>query len=58
MTNDIEHEYTDEIVCPHCGYEHLDSWEYSDEGETECGDCCKPFSFCRNVAISYSTEAK
>ena len=30
---EIDHEYTDEIVCPYCGYEFSDSFEISSEEE-------------------------
>ncbi len=41
---EIYHEYTDEIICPHCGEEMMDSWEYSEDGEDECWECGKKFS--------------
>lgn len=50
-------DYTDEIVCPHCGYEHSDSWEMR-EGEHECSDCCRPFDVTRNVEVTYSTTKR
>lgn len=58
---EIDHEYTDEIVCPHCGYVHSDSWEWADGEEGvfagyECHSCDAPFSFSRHVTIAYSTE--
>lgn len=51
----IDHEYTDEIVCPHCGYEFGDSWEYDeDDGEMiECQDCDKSFRLDVNYTVSY-----
>lgn len=53
----IEHEYTKNIVCPYCGYEEHDSWEFQGEcGETECGECGKIFIWSRNVEIDYSTR--
>lgn len=52
---DGDTDYTDEVVCPHCGYEHSDSWEMS-EGHHECGDCCRPFEITQNVEVTYSTE--
>ncbi len=51
----FDHEYTDEVVCPHCGYVHGDSWEMRD-GETDCPDCEKSFTMERNVSVTYSTE--
>ncbi len=50
-------DYTDEIVCPHCGYEHSDSFEMS-EGEQECRDCGRPFEVTRDVQVTYSTTKK
>lgn len=51
----FDHEYSDEVICPHCGYEHGDSWEMG-EGDNECSECEKPFSMSRNVSVTYSTE--
>ena len=56
----IEHEYTDEIVCPYCGYEFGYSYEYDDGyledcGLVECGECDKEFYAIRNISITYST---
>ena len=58
----IDHEYTDEIVCPYCGLEHGDSWEVSpdnnDIGLIECEDdeCGKSFYATRNIEVTYSTQ--
>ena len=48
-------QYTDEIVCPHCGHEHSNSFEVSD-GIHECSDCCKPFAVIRDIQVTYCTE--
>ena len=57
---EINHEYTDEITCPHCGYEFGDSWEYGgdreDIGELDCGSCEKKFIATRNITVDYSTS--
>ena len=51
-----DHTDTDEIVCPHCGYTESDSWEYQDDEDViECPECEKPFTYIREVAVSYST---
>jgi len=55
INNSFNHEYTDEIVCPHCGYAHKDSWEWSD-GKHECSDCGESFVMVRNITVSYTTE--
>lgn len=54
----IEHEYTHEIVCPHCGYEFMDSWEFESEdiGELDCDECDESFVAHRNISVSYSTK--
>ncbi len=59
--SDIEHEYTGEVVCPYCGYEHGDSWEYGmehdgDSTEIECCDCDKKFNATLSVEYNYSTS--
>lgn len=54
---DIDHEYTREIVCPYCGYEDGDSWEEEhNDGEKECGRCSKNFFYERQVEVTYSTS--
>ncbi|MEH0154661.1 hypothetical protein V6R21_18960 [Limibacter armeniacum] len=52
--NEIDHEFTPQIVCPHCGYEDEDVDEYHDnEGESRCGNCNRWFLYERH--FSYST---
>ena len=46
----------DEVICPYCGYKFSDSWEFPDEGTTECSDCEREFSYGRNVVVTYSTS--
>jgi DNA-directed RNA polymerase subunit RPC12/RpoP len=53
---EFEHELTDEVVCPHCGYEHQDSFEFSDYGESECGDCGETFWHEREITYTYATR--
>ncbi|MND76073.1 hypothetical protein D3C80_677100 [compost metagenome] len=54
---EIDHEYTHEIICPHCGIEHGDSWEINEDyGDMECMDCGEAFYFSRNVEVTYSTK--
>jgi hypothetical protein len=52
----FDHEYTDKIVCPHCGNEFCDSWEMSDSGEVECDECKKTLTYERIVTVQYITE--
>lgn len=54
---EIEHEYTDELVCPYCGYEKTDSWEYhEDEGGVDCDECDKSYLYTRVVTVEYITD--
>ena len=54
----INHEYTNEIVCPHCGYEFMDSWEFEQDTKLlSCVECGKEFRYIRESGITtYSTE--
>jgi DNA-directed RNA polymerase subunit RPC12/RpoP len=60
-SDDFPHEYTDEIVCPYCGYEFTDSWEYSDtqdEQKVDCHDCGEEFLLYMHLTVDYSTYKK
>ena len=60
----IDHEFTNNAVCPYCGYIDTDSWELgggfgseqSDDGETECGKCEREYRWHREIVITFSTE--
>lgn len=62
MTLDTDH--THNAICPHCGYEHRDSWEFNfgpgleGDGDVDCHSCSEPFMCSRHVAITYSTSKK
>ena len=57
MSEKIEHEYTDEPVCPHCGHVHRDSFEWEeDEGTQECEQCGKAFVYTRVVTVDWCTS--
>jgi Zn ribbon nucleic-acid-binding protein len=48
---------SDNMICPHCGFEDKDSWEQSDHcDENECDACGTIFSHERNVLVTYSTH--
>ena len=55
---EIDHELTQEITCPYCGYEDHGSWEENDDGDMECPECYKEFSFERIITVEYSTKKK
>lgn len=61
MSKEIDHDYTEEIVCPYCGYEFGDSWEYADytEIKVECGDhinCGEEFIVYPDITVTYTTR--
>lgn len=58
MSDEINHDCTDEPVCPHCGKEQRDAWEWDDDecGETECGSCGREFSYTRHISINWTTR--
>jgi hypothetical protein len=53
---DGDTDMTDEVTCPWCGHEEMDSWEFSDEGEKDCGFCGNEYSFLREITVTYATE--
>jgi transcription elongation factor Elf1 len=58
----IDHEYTQEIVCPSCGHKKSNSGEYgsgcNDSGEEICGSCGVEFIWDRITTVEYCTEIK
>lgn len=54
---DHDTEYTNNMICPYCGYEDIDSWEFDyDVGECDCPRCGKTFEYTRQVEVTYCTE--
>jgi len=53
---EIDHEFTKCVVCPHCGYEELESWEWGDDGERECSECEKRYAWDKQIDIKFSTS--
>jgi hypothetical protein len=58
---EVEHDYTDEIVCPYCGYEFSESYEFGDGFDEDldiidCGECEESFYASRSIMVNYSTE--
>lgn len=57
MSKEIDHRYTQEVVCPYCGWEHSESCGLEDDsGHMECEDCEKYFTYERNYIVSYHTS--
>lgn len=57
-STEIDHDWTDEPVCPHCGAEQRDAWEWGqdDDGETDCGACGREFSYTRHISVNWTTR--
>lgn len=50
-------DYENNVICPYCGYEDIDSWELSnDDEEHECGRCRAVMSYQRVVTVEYCSS--
>ena len=60
MSDRAERHCEDDIVCPYCGREYEDSWEWGDGHEggdiEECDECGKKFHWYRRLSVSYNTD--
>jgi hypothetical protein len=54
--SEIDHEVTDEIVCPYCGYVFSDSWEHNSSELMECRECSKYFGLSVSHSTAYTTS--
>jgi len=54
--NEDDARNTDEIICPYCGYELSESYEFSDHGKYNCPDCENEFEYSRYIEVNYSTN--
>lgn len=48
--------YTDKPICPICGAEQEDDFEFSDIEEHCCDDCGALLEICRDIEITYNTR--
>lgn len=55
-TKEIDHEYTDELVCPYCGYKHEDDGEMNEGGDLECYQCEKKFKYEVDYSKSFTSR--
>jgi len=46
----------DNFLCPYCGDEQFDSWEWQDSGESKCEECGEEFFFEKDFSVTYNTE--
>jgi hypothetical protein len=62
VSDKIDTQYTNEPVCPYCGYKVSNSWELNmrdgDEIERECSYCSENFKILCIVTVEYCTETK
>lgn len=55
--SEIDHDNTDEIVCPYCGHWQSDSWEASDSSDCEeCSECGKKFVYESETIRQFTTR--
>lgn len=59
----VDTEHRDWPMCPKCGHEHINAWEWDlsggfleGDGHVECGGCGREFQVIRHVTVSYSTR--
>ena len=52
--------YTDNLTCPHCGYEHEDfeGEEYNETITRECDSCEKEFVFEAECVLKFTSKKK
>lgn len=57
MSDEINTQYTKEIVCPYCFYKESESWDNLEDSsdEKQCNNCEKIFAYERNYKITYCT---
>lgn len=54
---EFDTDFTDELTCPHCGYEDSDCWELSEnDGEICCDSCGEEFYYNRHIEVTYTTR--
>lgn len=59
--SEINYNWTDAPICPYCGHEHTDWWEFVEDdadGELNCYSCDREFGYEVTVIRTFSTEKK
>jgi DNA-directed RNA polymerase subunit RPC12/RpoP len=55
--NNSGHLLEDEINCPYCNHEYIDSWDYSENEEClDCEECGRKFDIEVITEIKYTTR--
>lgn len=57
---EIDHDMTEQVVCPYCGHKHGDSHEFFPRAATSrveitCDHCGKTFDAWQEVEVTYTT---
>ncbi len=56
FTKEYDTHFTEEVVCPYCGHEYSDSWEFNDyHADITCCECNKKFDFDVHFDVRYCT---
>lgn len=55
MESEVDSDYMDEIICPHCGHDNGTEHEGGSEWVEECGECDKEYSVTADYSVSFST---
>ena len=64
MPSEIDHEWTDVPVCPHCGERDDDWWDglgHKDDGDEwpmDCGACDGAYVVTMSVSVDFITKTK
>lgn len=59
MSDEINCDYTPELVCPYCGYEHyVESENCNFRTEWECFECEKQFDFSVDYDVTFCSTKK
>jgi hypothetical protein len=56
MNKDIDHNCTDNPVCPYCGHDQGDQCEGPPSGQVQCYECSKYFECEPEFSVTYSTS--
>lgn len=55
-TDKIDHTCTSNVICPHCGFEDIDSWSLDDSDKIVCSGCEEEFFYEREISCTYSSS--
>lgn len=56
MTDEFDHEYTSEIVCPHCGYTSEWDPDNNEIFEEDCPSCEREYRVAVHHSVDFSTS--